>query len=369
MTDERIVQAGELRLARVESLRALAALAVLTGHVWGTAHDYRPVEVLGTFWRRAIYAGGFGVFVFYALSGFLLFWPFVRATFGGGERIDLRRYAINRVLRILPLYFFAVVVLLIVQNGGGTATLWWRHLLFLQPMWADSLNAVDGPLWSVVVEIQFYALLPLIAAALAAASGRRRLWAAALLVVAGAASWALRQKLANGSDPWSFQLPTTFLYFVAGMLVALLRDAWEARRPGWLDSPLGSSTLWFAASLPLWAIVVWHYEAVWLCAPAAFLMVGALVLPLRRGAAVDVLEWRPLAVLGVASYSLYVWHVPIIDAVRAHTDVLTRPFPAALAVCAVLSIAAAFASYRLVEAPPLRLRRRWAPAAAEHVDA
>src|SRR5436305_1098967 len=80
-------------------------------------------------WRaaRTIFGGGFGVFVFFALSGYLLFRPLAAATFGG-ERVDMRRYALNRLLRTLPLYYAVVAVLLVVQEGGGTPGQWWRFL-------------------------------------------------------------------------------------------------------------------------------------------------------------------------------------------------------------------------------------------------
>jgi peptidoglycan/LPS O-acetylase OafA/YrhL len=366
---ERVVQAGEVRLARVESLRALAALCVMTGHLWGSTHGYDPSGTYGSFWRRALFGGGFGVFVFYALSGYLLFWPFVRRHFGNGRPIDLQRYAANRALRILPLYFFAVVVLLVVQNHGGTFDLWWRHLALVQSMWTSSLNAVDGSLWSVAVEIQFYALLPLIAVALAFASGRSRVRAAAILVAVGAASYVARRELSpNEGDLWSYQLPTTFLFFVGGMLVALLRHAWEERRPVILDGPLGSSTLWALAAVPLFGVVFWRYDTQELCAVAAFLLLGALVLPLRAGPVVRALEWRPLALLGVASYSLYVWHVPIIDALGGGAGLLrSASFVTVLVLFGGVCIAAAFGSYRLIETPGLRLRRRWAGGAAEHM--
>src|SRR6476661_10690292 len=116
---DRIVQAGEVRLARLESVRALAALAVLTGHVWGGVHAYDAVGSYGTFWRRLLLNGGQGVFIFFALSGYLLFRPFVRHHFARDRRLDLRDYARNRVLRIVPLYLVAVVLLMLL---GGHAT-------------------------------------------------------------------------------------------------------------------------------------------------------------------------------------------------------------------------------------------------------
>jgi len=269
------------------------------------------------------------------------------------------RYAANRALRILPLYYVAIVVLLLLQNDGGTFELWWRHALFVQAMWTDSLNAVDGSLWSVSVEIQFYVLLPLIAGALAWASGRSRARAAVILLVAAGASYALRRHFAaNNGDLWGYQLPTTFIFFVAGMCVALLRHAWEQRSPRALDGLLGSSTLWALASLPAWALLVWRLNLQELAALGGFLLVGALALPLRRGLAVSALEWRPLAIVGISSYSLYVWQLPIMRAV----DV--SPGVAAIGAVGALCVAAGLASYPIIEAPVLRLRRRWAEGSA-----
>src|SRR3954449_5362922 len=94
----RIDEAGEERLRQFESLRALAALGVLAGHAWGLHHAYGP-SGYDTLPERLIYGGGYGVFLFFALSGYLLFRPLARAAFGAGERIDLAGYARNRPLR------------------------------------------------------------------------------------------------------------------------------------------------------------------------------------------------------------------------------------------------------------------------------
>src|SRR3982751_1085395 len=107
-----VVQAGERRSAAVESLRAVAAVGVMVGHAWGLAHGYGPSSTDGVV-GRVVYGGGFGVFFFFALTGYLMTWPFVRRAFGDGRRVDLRRYALNRVLRILPLYVVSVVVVLL----------------------------------------------------------------------------------------------------------------------------------------------------------------------------------------------------------------------------------------------------------------
>jgi peptidoglycan/LPS O-acetylase OafA/YrhL len=326
----RVDQAGEQRLARLESLRALAALGVLVGHVWGARHAFGATgtdDLLG----RTILGGGYGVFVFFALSGYLLFRPLANAVFDG-ERVDLRRYAINRLLRTLPLYYVVVIVLLVVQEGGGSLEQWWRFLTLTENLFPSTVLTVDGPIWSLLVELQFYALLPLVAIGLARLARGSRRNAAVLLLVAGAAGAALR-----------IYLLTTAFFFVPGMLLALARDVR-------LRGPLGSGDLWLLASIPVWLFISDDYSRTALAAVASFLVVGAAVLPLRHGPLVRALDWRPLALVGVGSYSLYLWHLPIVEALARH---------GALLWAVPLSLVAALVSYRLVEAPFLRLRRRW----------
>src|SRR3954454_1054035 len=100
-------QAGERRSARIESLRALAALGVLVGHAYGWAHGF-GADIYSSYLGRVLLSGGFGVFLFFALSGYLLFLPFARQSYGSGGPISLRRYAINRALRVLPLYYVVI---------------------------------------------------------------------------------------------------------------------------------------------------------------------------------------------------------------------------------------------------------------------
>lgn len=364
-----IVQAGERRVARVESLRALAALAVAIAHGWGLGHGY--VNTQETYLARVVFGGGFGVFLFFALSGYLLFWPFARRSFGGGAPIDLGRYARNRVVRILPLYYVVVVVLLLLQEDGGSGEQWWRFLLLAENFSLDTVGTVDGALWSLVVEVHFYVLLPLLAWVVAKLARGSRLGAAAVLLVLGGVSLALRLHYVQGPVDddalWRYNLPSTFFFFVPGMLLALLKLELEERRPRWLDGPFASSTAWLLASVAVWLWVFDDYGRSPWTTLASFLAVGACVLPLREGAGRRALDWRPLAAIGVVSYSLYVWH----SRVQVHVSGIDG-FPdgtlAIMLITVPLSVAVAFASYRLVEEPFLRLRRRWSTASAPQQD-
>ena len=361
---QKVTQAGELRSARVESLRALAALAVLSGHIYGYSHGFG----LETFTERLLLAGGFGVFLFFALSGYLIYWPFARRDFGGKAEIDYRRYGVNRALRILPLYWISVAIVLLWQQHGGSADQWWRFILLSETYFQNTVATVNGPLWSVVVEMTFYVVLPVLALGVGRLSGGSRARGAALIGLCGLASlilWYLQVYRDPGDAIWRYNFPTTFFFFTGGMLVAILRTKWQEDPPRWTASALGHSDLWLLATIPFWLIVIWRYQYTWLLVVPSTMMVAACVLPLRQGLLMRGLEWRPLAALGIASYSLYVWHIPILNEITDWSWVPSGTIGLA-AVAIPLSVAVAWVSYRVIEAPFLRLRRRWSTASAEN---
>jgi peptidoglycan/LPS O-acetylase OafA/YrhL len=348
----RVVQAGEVRSARIESLRALAAMSVLVGHVW----LFSQGAASATYPHRLVEAGRYGVWLFFALTGYLLFWPFVRSG-----AIDLRRYALNRVLRILPLYYFVVVVLLVIDQHGGSSTQWLRFTTMTESFSRSTVGTVDVPIWSLAVEVQFYALLPVLAWLLMRTGSVRRA-AIGLCVLAGLSLvvWFVKVHVPAAPDlRWRYSLPATFFNFTAGMFLALLR-ARTARLPVRSDVLIaGGVALWLvAASAIRWAEP--------LCALGAALIVGALVLPVNEGPLTRSLAFRPLAALGVASYSLYLWHVPVIRSLHSHTGFGTA---ALLVGGAGFAIAVAAVSYLGVERPFLGLRRRWGPVVAEPAGA
>jgi peptidoglycan/LPS O-acetylase OafA/YrhL len=231
---------------------------------------------------------------------------------------------------------------------------------------------VDGPVWSLVVELHFYLLLPLLALGIAAVARGSRARAAVALGVLGVAALAMRWYTVDGVrniDPlWQYNLPSTFFFFIPGMLLAILKISWESETPTWLRGPLRHGSTWLALTVPLWVLVFRDYNWDALVGVATFLTIGACVLPLGQSRVVRALEWRPLAVLGTASYSLYLWHLPIVDHLVTH-QLAGDPLVVLVAVIVPLTCVIALVSYRVIEAPWLRIRKRWqgpvpAPAAA-----
>jgi peptidoglycan/LPS O-acetylase OafA/YrhL len=212
-----------------------------------------------------------------------------------------------------------------------------------------------------VVEVQFYALLPLLAwALLRKGSARRAAIGLGVLAALSLAVWFVKVHAPGAPDlRWRYSLPATFFNFTAGMFLALLR-ARPKRVPR-------RSTALVVAGVGLWlvaaAAIRWAEP---LCALAAALILAALILPVEEGALTRPLAARPLAALGVASYSLYLWHVPVIRSLHSHTGWGTLPL---LLSGAAAAIAVAALSYLAVERSFLRLRRRWGPVTAEPAPA
>lgn len=111
-----------------------------------------------------------GVDLFYTLSGFLLFLPFARAYYLEKKSPDLKIYFVKRFLRILPLYYLVLLVSIFIIYPQKFMTdqalpQIAANLIFMQTfMFATpTYPAIVGVTWTLVIEMQFYIILPLVA--------------------------------------------------------------------------------------------------------------------------------------------------------------------------------------------------------------
>lgn len=169
----------EGRLAVADAFRALAAIAIVTGHLLvfsalGVEGHEASAALLTSF-------GICGVDCFFVLSGFLLARPYVEALIEPGRPLpSVREFATRRFFRIYPLYAVAVVLSaigpMLHRHQPIPVAYLITHLTFLHGFSVDYINAVqNAPLWTMAVDVQFYVALPLVAAFLAfALRGRDR---------------------------------------------------------------------------------------------------------------------------------------------------------------------------------------------------
>lgn len=368
--------AARSRALALDGLRGLACAAILAHHAWmfdhGDAHTGARSALDVTMGELRL-----AVPLFFVLSGLLICRPFVAAALDGRSAPRLGRYALRRAARILPGYWAALIgafaLLTLIDHPYVVAPAELpRFLLFAQNQSATTLGRVDPPIWTLAVEVSFYAVVPVVAL-LVARLGRRR-GAQAALAGAGVVLGAVLAGLAALQD-WPATLTTSLLTnltpFAAGALAAvLLHDRRPSRRTGLALAGAG-------VALVL-ADGVWHGFALGPDAlraaiddlPAALgfaALVGALAAaPLRATA----LTRGPLFTLGTLSYGIYLWHFPAIYALRA-AQLWPSDLLAAIAATFALTAPLAALSWLALERPALRWAsartgsptRRTAPAA------
>ncbi len=362
---------GSPRYEHLDALRGTAALSVIVIHLSAFVGMDRT-SVLGVMIGRMSAC----VAVFFVLSGFLLYRPFVAERIAGGRHQPFSRYARGRALRILPAYWVALTLLSIWPglNGvsGGDA---WRYYGLLQGYTEDRTLSGIPPSWTLCVEVAFYLALPLVVLALAHRRPRTQLLA---LGLAALASLALRVALVgSGRAIVVLQtFPGLVAWFAGGMALAVISAARRdrpiglvVRRP-WL--PWGVAGLAYAA-ICLVRLSPSHdpadYTALQELAEHVLYLVIAigLALPAIFGAGERgprrLLSIRAIAWIGVVSYGTYLWHWPLLaELQRLGLHGWLELGPVGL----VGSYALGTASYYVVERPALTLKDR--RAARRHAD-
>jgi peptidoglycan/LPS O-acetylase OafA/YrhL len=306
-----------------DSLRAVAALMVLVYHV-GRGSGITVSES----WGRVIDHFNAGVAVFFVISGFLLYRPFVASRLLGKPPPATVRYAKRRALRILPGYWFALTALALFPGLPGVFTSdWWRFYGFMQVYNVATTFQGLKPAWSLCVEVSFYVLLPIYAWVMWRTQRGRPLRAQVrteliLLAVLWVSAFVNREIFTgrvgtiDSSKSLLYTLPFTFDWFALGMSLALISAALDidGSRPRIVafieERPLMiwlvGGALWLLTTIPrndpgtIHEIAEGFFGLV-LVLPAVF---GDGKSPHR------ILASAPLTWLGLISYGIFLWHQP-----------------------------------------------------------
>jgi peptidoglycan/LPS O-acetylase OafA/YrhL len=367
---------GNPRFPLFDSLRAIAALSVFAGHTIiesFTLGSHRQLLVL------AIQVADQGVAIFFLISGFLLYRPFLTAR-RDGRPVSLGDYARRRVLRIVPGYWVALTIFVLAGFVSGvSAGNWWIFYGFAQNYNLNTIGQGIGVAWTLCIEVTFYLALPLFAF-LAAKLGRENRSMRGdmlLLVVLAAASLAYRAHFSAYLDlPTVSTLPGFFFWFALGMGVAVASvDAGVTaafsrlgvRARHWPVFSWALAALMFvllhesshansALGVPLSAVVVHVLYGL----TALFLLLPAVFDDTAGGPVRALLRLPALAWVGLVSYALYLYHTIVIAQIdKLLTEHGVSPRYLLVVVLSLpLSLACAAASFYLVERPLMRLRRR-----------
>jgi peptidoglycan/LPS O-acetylase OafA/YrhL len=306
---------GTASIPALTGLRFVAALMVFVSHY--------PIPGVGGAFSRMTDSGYIGVTFFFILSGFVLAYNYLDA-FEGRVRDNLVAYFVSRLARIYPLYFFCIMLAWVTAGvPAGLST----YLLALQA-WSPSVYVaygLDGPAWSISVELFLYACFPLVIAAFGVSGvlrKRTRLLASTgvvlLVMIALATAFAVSGRGALPmTDPtsahrWLYRTPLTrLLDFMLGVLAAVyyLRfstalsrhaETWSARLVYFsIAATIGTTAIrsLFASSF--------SFDVAY-AVPFVIVILGVSIN--QKMALARVMSHRTLILLGESSFAFYLIH-------------------------------------------------------------
>lgn len=334
----------------IDGLRALAVLLVVAFHC-----------------RVPGFQGGFvGVDVFFVISGFLIT-TLLNGEIGRTGRIDLVRFYWRRLLRLAPplMIFLLVFALVAPHYWEQPARDYWRDAIVSALYLSDygkawwGVPSTLGHTWSLAIEEHFYLVWPgamLLIARMPRQNALNFLAVAYLCFTV----WRVWTFNAFGWSDAYYRFDTRLSGLTLGGLLAFLVPQMQAddRRLSDVAGVAALALLTLCAFLVRWGSA--SYFALFM--PLVELTTAALIMAASTpGSAIAKLFARPpLVAIGLGSYALYLWHVPVSVYLRNQLD-----WPATLLATTIISGLAAWLTYILIERPLRDYRRRQHDAAAK----
>ena len=315
------------RIHAVDGLRGFAALVVLLFHVYGEARapELRVFGGINLF--RPLHDGWAGVNLFLVLSGFCLYWPFVTRR---DRVLAPRSYALRRVWRIVPTYYFSLAFVAVAALlwptfraiSSDTFPKGWTdlilHLTLLHSLTASTINSWNKVTWSLGLEWTWYMLFPFALWLYRKVGANRGFLCLAVITLAyrGTLYFCFRSAALSVNEDWAWRtfIPGRLFEFGLGMWVA-----WRVHQPPVADRwlrwvPLGTVILLAAAhaATPTPTLL-----------PTRDILYGSASALLLLAATSPTENWvrrlfsaRWLCWIGLFSYTLYLFHLPMVVMLR-----------------------------------------------------
>ncbi len=366
-------------------MRGLAAMWVMLFHIYSMANP-RPliIDVLGLYidLTYLLSAGWVGIDIFFVLSGFLLGLPFVDWLNGKRNRPMTVEFYKRRCLRVLPAFYAQLIILFILGYIGwyavvSQASTWLLHLLMLHNISRSTGGAINGVYWTLPVEFTFYLFLPWFSYFfLRRIPNKLSAW---LILITGIVLLVTTYRymvfhfISERTRPnlvWALgQLPGVFDQFLFGIFSAFIYRNFNLERNNHQLTTLSNYLFIIGAggtALMMYIIhknvgVYWRggYGLLfyWHTITAIFIGTWVIAVAMRGSISRKIFEITPVIFLGIISYSLYLWHIPVLYKLKKYlisynVDIL--PWLSTIGVALVIFISVL--SYMIVERPFLKIR-------------
>lgn len=381
MADHAGQKAGS-RLDTLDGLRGIAALLVVVFHFtarWthekhgASLYPYGDVFYEAAPWL--VYAGFFGVSLFFLISGFVIIMTLQRCS-------GLAEFAVRRVSRLWPTMLVCATLTTLLVNGSGIYdrlpfVSHWRvnpveyvsSVLFIDPAFTgqllgiEGLRWVDGVYWTLWVEVRFYALIAIVYCI----AGREAFGWAWLAIQTLSSALMVFAFISHGEGNAALNLvfqPYFLFWFTLGICAWYV---WQGRLP----VPVMLSAIMALAGLA--ASVLLEARANPDLGPAGSLVlfasiIAVFILVLFRGRSFGFLTSKPAVAIGLASYPLYMFHERVgIIATTTLTDLGLPPL-AAMVMALIALIGFALLLHRFIENPAKSIMTRYGMPLAQSVQ-
>jgi peptidoglycan/LPS O-acetylase OafA/YrhL len=389
-------------LPGIDGLRALAVTMVLVFHIYGFGAGSPPLIIFNLFDISPWLSTGFlGVDLFFALSGFLLMLPWAKSYYQNTTIPNVRSYFKRRFFRIAPAYYVQLLFLFLIfvpialpdwsnYSKLGLFTIF-THISFMHylfPVTSSGLG-INGALWTLTIEACFYVSLPFIARLFLGPNS----WKSLLISLCIAELWkflsfhqmydflvwatvtilpkmsgyrydplVLKMFLAN-------QFPSQLFNFTIGMYFANLYYGISIPMKSIFEGLYGDFLIftlilvlgylaWLVGRIDvhggLWTYI-WFIGVSVTCAGLVFLSSHQNIISNHLLGA----SW--IRLIGIISYSIYLWHFPVIYFVKKYFSqsslVGIDKFYGMLIICIPITLIISFFSYRYIELPFLNMAK------------
>jgi peptidoglycan/LPS O-acetylase OafA/YrhL len=365
----RITTSGDW-LPEVDGIRLVAIGLVLIQHIYERvmrrSSELYP-DVAGGVLERLLTHGTLGVLIFFTLSGYILARILVRRL-SSGKLLDLRAYFMRRLTRLEPPYLLVMTGMFLLLSlsgtqsnhtnafGKGAETLtgaWLVSMVYAYCLTFGEMPKLNPPAWSLEIEVQFYVLAPLLAWLLTRLQGKARLLGAIACMIC----WSVFISPCASDPRLKDTLLRYFPYFFGGFAVLEIERlldmtpaaSREGTRPAFdLIAALAITVLlsvefWMPPSTRTWVRPLGTLSFVSGC--------------LFGGVVRQLLSIPLLSVIGGMCYSIYLIHLPIIEAASNFTVQIGRgcPFPVFLSIqfllIAPIILLCSWLFFQLIERP------------------